>query len=240
VKKRSKKNLRIFYIWGGSYIVLVISYFMTDRFTKFSLSEINTSFINVFYDSDADYSTSPTDFSTNKWKSGTNVNSNYKTFYENNESAKTNIYNYTIVNNNLHFRSDGGSNQVLNISDIMQSSNLSYHRNNGTNTSANLGSLDVNLAFAELFLKRNLSENIFDREKQNTNASSIFTDNATIFSTHNSDADISQKIGIDPEGDPTGAIIPIGDGYGFLILLALVYAGFQWYSIRTKDANCIV
>jgi len=236
VRKRKKKNLLIFYIWGFSYIVLVVSYFMTDRFTKFSLSEIDTSFISVLYDSDSDYyTTSSSNFSTIKWNSGTNVNSSYKTFNENNEKTKTNIHNYTIGNNNQRFRSDGGSTQFINISDVMQSSNLSYHRNNGSNTSANFASIDVNAALAGLFLKRNLSENIFVREKQNTNASSIFTDNATIFSINNSDTEVSQKIGIDPEGDPTGAIIPIGDGYGFLILLALVYAGFQWYSIKLKS-----
>ncbi len=62
----------------------------------------------------------------------------------------------------------------------------------------------------------------------------LSNDNASLFSVNNQDNTPFQGIGINPGGDPTGDPIPVGDSVPFLILLAGIYAGWKWISLKLR------
>ncbi|MDD3322032.1 MAG: hypothetical protein PHS59_11375 [Paludibacter sp.] len=75
-----------------------------------------------------------------------------------------------------------------------------------------------------------------ESENQTSNVIASVTDlshvGTSVFADNNTDNTL-QGIGIDPDPDPTGDPIPVGDNLIFMIFLACIYAFWKWSALKT-------
>jgi len=101
-------------------------------------------------------------------------------------------------------------------------------------------------AFPDITLNSNLTDVLSSGKKQRKSQDSHQTDvpnslKSDLLSTESSltamssDNEALQRIGGAPSGDPTGPPIPVGDGWGFLLAIVLVYGLWKKMKLRLRQ-----
>lgn len=247
---KNKRSKLLLFIWVGG-LIFIINYLAPVDYIRFFLDDDNTSFLDIFFgdviytDNSVPVNTYSNSFgnlnslpSTVSWSSGASSVSSYS---RNNSTIDAKINNHYSDYNNVSITnqpliSEVASSQNAGFPDLDQSGIIS-HRSGSTASQSNLG-------LSNLALNGNVGSVLADlfKSKKSSKDKEIATslDNTpTEFSAFSTETDFSngpQRIGGSPSGDPTGDPIPVGDGWLFLIVLAVIYVFWKWR--RPKNMLC--
>ena len=224
------KSILLFFLWSLGSVYIMTNFVFNKDFNIF-LDDKNMSFVNVLFGGE-DYtvpvyananSFSFPDLVLSGFQSNSGSNSSINSL---DEKFKRNYlhYNYKLSTDNELITRDNNSMSLdfptLNQTEIIgrRSSQSSSHI-----SSPNL-TFDSNLgAMLSGIFKPSKTEDKAAVSESNGINSELF-----IASTDDIASSDPQKTGIDPGGDFDGNPIPVGDGCGFMIILAIIYAGCQW------------
>ena len=238
-EKVKDKSIMLFFLWSLGSIYIMTNLVFNKDFNIF-LDDKNMSFVNVLFGSE-DYPvpvyanlnlSSFPDLVLSGFQSNSGSNSSINSL---DEKFKRNYlhYNYKLsTDNELHITRDNNSLSLdfptLNQTEIIgrRSSQSSSHISSPNLTfDSNLGAM-----LSGIFKPSKTEDKAAVSESNGINQLFASTDNIA--------SSGPQKTGIDPGGDFDGNPIPVGDGWGFMIILAIIYAGWQWS--WSKKSPCAI
>jgi len=243
----NKRSRTLLLLWFGGFIFMV-NYLAPSDFIRFFLDDSDTSFLDVFWgDMIYSYNSVPVNTYSNSfsnlsslpssvnWSSGSGSSNS-----GNNSMVDSKVYNHysdcNVTVTNQPLINEVASYQSAGFPDI--NSGTISHQGGSQASHSNLG-------LSNLALNGNMGSTLaglFKSKKSVDKETAISVDNTqsefSAFSTENELTNGPQRVGIDPSGDPTGDPIPVGDGWLFMIALAIIYAFWQWR--RHKSLLCSI
>ena len=220
MNKLIKKNPYLFCFLGLLLLVFVITYLVSD-----STNDKNgLSIVELFFNDKPNYNFlsnlngstfKPINLMTNEVYSGSKNSSNLS---EDNKIANRISYTYNRIYKNKYNSSENNNIQQINLYDLNKTGDYSHQNNNAFQPVSELPNLalsDFKKGFLEVSKGNNITKKNDSNEASYINSDLLVPDNSLTSNT------VEDKVGVDPNGDPTTDPIPIGDGYLFLFVLVI-------------------
>ncbi|MFT3753972.1 MAG: hypothetical protein QM800_14200 [Paludibacter sp.] len=240
--KKVEKKTNLWYFIGFVYLFMASAFFFSEKIAYIFSKESYMHIANTFFYNESNNLPVNTGlntvYNTKVYEVKTTLQPSSDHFTE--RSGRTDrIYNNYNLSNNQSNRNESAGNQNINFPDCNRIENISHQNDNSRQSDA---------SFPDLAIRKNISQLFSSAFKRGNDANPVLVEENAGLGTGLLASDISlnmsdneniayQRSGIDPNGDPVEAPIPVGDGSWLLLVVTLFYAGWKYSKLRAQEQS---